>query len=126
NIRDTLALPRLRGEADKVDRMSELERIADLADRLEAADARPLTGARVDDDHRPLALVELDACRGNDADQRVIDRPWQLVAAHHNLEIIDQNGIDRMRPHLLVLIAAPAQDIQEQDRPLREVSPIFN
>src|SRR5262249_41089458 len=50
HILDTLALHRLRGEADKVDRMSELERIADLADRLEAADARPLTGARVDDD----------------------------------------------------------------------------
>src|SRR5208337_4149515 len=105
----------------EIDRVSELERIADLADRLEAADTRSLAGARVDNDHRPLALVDLDAGRGNDADQRVVDRSWQSVTAQHELKIIDQHRIDAMRSHLFVLIAAPAQNVEEQDRPLREV-----
>src|SRR5271166_3533706 len=118
-ILDALAVHRLRREADKIDRMSELECIADLADRLEAANTWPLASARVDHDHRPLARVQLDAGRGNDTDQRVIDRSWQRVASQHKLEVIDQNRIDAVRPHLLVLIAAPAQNVQEQDRPLR-------
>src|SRR5713226_9733064 len=108
HILDALTVHRLRCEADEIDRVSEPERIADLADRLEAADTWSLARARVDDDHRPLALVDLDAGRGKDSDQRVVDRSRQRVAAQHKLEIIDQDRIYGARPHLLVLIAAPA------------------
>src|SRR5690242_1440724 len=101
-----LAVQRLRCEADEIDRVPEPESIADRAHRLEAADTWSLARARVDDDHRPLALVDLDAGRGKDTDQRVVDRSWQRVSTQHELEIIDQDRIDGAHPHLLILIAA--------------------
>src|SRR5271155_2039909 len=97
HILDALAVHRLGCEADEIDRVSEPERIADLADRLEAADTGALAGARVDNDHRPLALVELNTGRGDDTDQRVVNWSWQSVTAQHKLEIIDQDRIDGTR-----------------------------
>ena len=74
NILDPLAVYRLGAEGDEINRMSEPERIADLADELEAADIWSLARARINDDDRPLAFIELDAGRGKDTDQRVVDR----------------------------------------------------
>jgi len=126
HILDALAVHRFRGEADEIDRVSEPEGVADLADGLEAADTGSLAGARIDDDDRPLARVELDAGRGKDTDQRVVDRSGQRGAVQHKLEIVNQDRLDAMRAHLRVLIAAPAQNVHEQDRPLREVAPILD
>ena len=64
DILDRLTLDRVGSEADEVDRMTRLEGLADLADRLEAPDARPLAGTRVDHDHRPLGLVDHRALGG--------------------------------------------------------------
>ena len=70
HVLDALAVYRLRGKADEIDRMSELECVADLADRFEATDTWSLAGARVDDDYRPFAFVELDAAGGRNGPAR--------------------------------------------------------
>ena len=47
-----------RPEADEIDRMAGIEGVADLALRLEAADARPLAGSRIHHHDRPLPRID--------------------------------------------------------------------
>ena len=54
DVLDRLPRHRLGQEADEVAGMAGAHGDADLAVGLEAADARPVAGARVDDDERPL------------------------------------------------------------------------
>ena len=96
DVQELLARRRHRSEADEVDRMAGIQRIADLALRLEATDAWPLAGPRVHHHDRPLARVDRDPWRRHDARERVVDRPWQRPAAHQNLMIEAQHG--RHRP----------------------------
>src|SRR6516225_1044604 len=90
-VLDALSLHRIGHEADEIHRMTGLERIADLAHRLEATDSRALPGAGVDDNDGALAIVDLDARRRDDAEQRVVDRMGQCIAAHHKLGVVDQD-----------------------------------
>ena len=57
DVLDRLARDRLGQEADEVAGMACLEGHADFALRLEPADARSVTGARIDDDEGPLLVV---------------------------------------------------------------------
>ena len=58
DVEELLAGRGHRAEADEIDRMARIQGIADLALRLEAADARPLAGARIDHHDRPLARID--------------------------------------------------------------------
>ena len=51
-------------EGDEIDRMAGAQRDADLAVRLEAADARAVAGARIDDHVGTLRRVDLDPSGG--------------------------------------------------------------
>ena len=64
DVADGLARHGVGQEADEIAGMPRLERHADLAVGLEAADARAMPGARVDDDERPPRRIELDAVDG--------------------------------------------------------------
>ncbi len=66
DVLDGLARHRIGQEADEIAGMAGLERDADLAVGLEAADAGTMPGARVDDDERPPRRIDLDARRRND------------------------------------------------------------
>jgi hypothetical protein len=112
-------------KAGKIDGVPGPECFANLAQLLEAADPWSLSGARIYDVDGTLALIDLDTLRRNDADQRVVDRTRQLVASHHQLAVVDQNGSHPVRQHLLVLVAALAEDVQEQHRPLQKVTGIL-
>src|SRR5262249_49747546 len=57
---------RIAEEDDEIDRMAFAQRHADLRIVLEAADARPVTGARVDDHIRPALRIDYYACGWND------------------------------------------------------------
>ena len=96
DVEELLAGRRRRAEADEVNRMACIQRIADLALRLEATDARPLAGPRVHHHDRPLARVDHDSRRRHDARERVVDRPRQRPAAHQHLMAEAQHG--RHRP----------------------------
>ena len=79
-------LPRLgvAEEDDEVDGMAVAQGDADLRIVLEAADARAVARARVDDHVRAALRVDGDALRRHDAHQRVVDgrssrRPHHLV-----------------------------------------------
>src|SRR4029453_16183833 len=98
---------------------------ADLGVFLEAADARAVAGARVDDHERPLLVVDLYARGRNDAHQRVIRRPlvgprirdrFVFVLEHRRLA----RGLVR-KP----LVAPLAQRVPVQHRALRGVERVF-
>ena len=75
DIGERLARHRLRKEDDEVDGVAGAQRDADFGVFLEAADARTVPRARVDDHERPLGVVDLDALGRDDAHQRVVGRP---------------------------------------------------
>ena len=74
DVLDCLPRHRLREEADEIAGMPCPEGNADLAVRLEAADAGAMAGARVDNHERTLARVDLYTIRRNDPDEHVVDR----------------------------------------------------
>src|SRR6185312_4938962 len=76
---DGLARHGFGQETDEIAGMTRLHRDTDLAVRLETADSRPMTRARIDHDERTALLVDLDALGRNDADQRIVDRLSELA-----------------------------------------------
>ena len=85
DVEELLAGYGRRPEADEIDRMARIEGVADLALRLEAADARPLAGPRVHHHDRPFPRIDYDPWRRDDARQRVVHRPGQRPTVHQHL-----------------------------------------
>ena len=121
DVLDRLPRHRLGQEAYEVTRMAGPHRDADLAVGLEPADPRPMPGTRVDHDERPLLLIDDDAGRRGDADQPIVRRPRQLATVHHELGLEVEHMRCLLGHVLMVLIAALAQDVEEQDAALPRV-----
>jgi len=77
DVQELLAGFGYRTEADKVDRVARGQGIADLAVGLDAADTRPLPGARTHHDHGSLARIGRDSRRRKNARQCIVDRSQQ-------------------------------------------------
>ncbi len=124
DVLDRLPRHRLGQEADEVARVTGPEGNADLALRFEAADAGAVSGARIDDDERPLLLVYLDGSRRRDADQNVVDRSRQLAPIHDELAAELQHMGGGLRVVLSISLAALLQDVQHEDAALPRINPI--
>src|SRR5262249_8433039 len=92
---------------------------------LEAADARPVPGSRIDDDEGPLLRVDRDPGRWDDSGQPVIDRARKLPAVHHQLPLEAQDVRRLLRHVLEILIAGLAQHIPEQQGTLRRIDNVL-
>src|SRR6266850_165416 len=124
---DRLAGDRLREEHHEVAGMRGLERDADLAVHLEAADAGAVAGARIDDDEGPLRRIGgRRPGRRLDARERIVGGALQVTAVHDDLVV---EGEHRRLAGLLVLdvlVAALAQDVPGEDRALPRVDPVVD
>jgi hypothetical protein len=128
-VRDTLdglARHRLGQEADEVAGMTGLHRDAYLAVCLETADSRTMTRARIDHDEGPSFKVNLDALRRYDAHERVVDWLVQLTPVHDQFGGVLQDVWRSLCNVLMILVAATAQDVQEQDVALSRVAHVFD
>ncbi len=124
DVRERLPGLGMAREDDKVDRVSSAQRAADLALVLEAADARSVAGARVDDDVGTASFPLQRALWRNDAHQGVVDRPRELGAVDDRLVV---EGEDGPGAHFLVFeknVPTLAQTVEEQDLTLTEVDQI--
>ena len=125
DVLDRLPGHRLRQEADEIAGMPGRERHADLALLLHAADARPVAGARIDDDERRLCRVRVHAFRRADARQHVVHRARESAPVHHQVGAVVQH-VRRLAGIVLVIgIPAFAQHVQEQRRTLADIEPIL-
>ena len=111
-------------EADEVAGVAGLEGDADLALRLEAANAGPMPGARIDDDERTLILIRFLALLGDDAHKRIVHRPRELAPIHDELAAELQHMRRGFGGMLLIALAALLEDIEEEDAALPGVNPI--
>ena len=85
---DRLAGDRLREEHHEVARMRGLERNADLAVHLEAANAGAVAGARIDDNEGPLGRIGgRRPGRRLDARERVVGGALEVAAVHDDLVV---------------------------------------
>jgi hypothetical protein len=111
-------------EPNEIAGMPCLEDDTDLAIGLEAAYARTVAGAGIDDDERALARVDCHAVGRQHADKAIVHRSRQPAPVHDELvpELEDMGR--RLGGMLLVALTALPQDVQEQDAPLARVGPI--
>jgi hypothetical protein len=127
DVEDGLAGLRVLEEDDEVDRVAAAQRDADLAVGLEAADARAMAGARVDDDEGPHLRVGRGAASGRlDAHQRVVAAARQRPPVHQHLPVEDQHG---RAAGLLMLdegVPGAAHRVPEQDGALGRVDRVFH
>src|SRR6266566_1248756 len=126
DILDDLAGHGIRQEADEIAGMPGLERHADFAVGLEAADPGAMPGARVDDDEGPARRVEFDAWRRNHLYEAVVDRPIERPAVEHQLHLVIEHVRSGLGEVFTILIAAPAHDIPEQHAALRGIDHVFH
>ncbi len=126
NVLDGLARHRIGQEADEIAGMAGLEGDADLAVGLEAADARAMAGARIDDDERPARRIDLNALRRNDPHEPIVDRPLQRAAVNDELDLVIEHMRRSLGQMLAILIAALAHDVPEQHAPLRRIDHVFH
>ena len=124
DILDRLPGHRIGQEPDEVAGMTGLEGNAHLALRLEAANARPVAGARIDDDEWTLVRIDLDALRRHDAYQRVVHWPRQLAAVHDEFAAELQHMRRSLCGMLPIALAALLQDIQKKEPALARINPI--
>ena len=107
--------------------MRVLQRDADLAVHLEAADAGAVACARVDDDERTLVRIGRGVtCRHPELHERVIRGPLELASIEDHVVFEDEH---RRLPGLLVLdilVAAVPQHIGREDRALPCIDPVFH
>ena len=109
-------------EDHEVDRVPGLERDADFGVLLEAADARTVSRARIDDDERAQRVVDAHAARRNDSHQRVVDRALERSCVGEHLPLVIEER--RLAGGLVreIVVAALTQRVPEQHRALRSLS----
>ena len=110
------SLPRLGmlAEHHEIHGVAVMQRDADLAVGLEAADSRAETRARFDDHEGALPFVDLDALGRNDFDEHLVAGTRQRLAVEDHPGFVDQH---RRRPGGLihrVLVGPFPQDVQHQ------------
>ncbi len=116
---------RFRQEPDEVARMPCLECDANLAVVLHASDSRSVTGARIENDKGPLALVDVGARGWHDSHQCIIDRALQLASIHHDLSREGQHMRCGLFGAFQVVVAPLTQHVEKQDRALTGIPPIL-
>jgi hypothetical protein len=125
DVLDRLSVNRIGQEADEIARMAGLEGNADLAVGLEAADPRPMAGARVNHHERTSGRIDCDILGRNDPCQDVIDRPVEGAAIDHQLGIIIEDMRSVLGEVLVILVAPLPQHVPEQDASLAGIDKIF-
>src|SRR5262249_39744941 len=106
--------------------MPVLQRDADLAVHLEAADAGPVARAWIDHYERPLfGIRRRMAGRRLDAHQRVIGRALEAAAGDHHLALEREHRRLARALVLEITVAALAQHVPEEDGALAGVDPVF-
>ena len=126
DVADGLAWHGVRQETDEIAGMPRLERHADLAVGLEAADARAMPGARVDDDERPPRRIELDGRRRDHFHESIVDRPIKRPAVDEELDLIVEHVRSGLGQVLAVLVAAVTHHIPEQHAALRGIHHVLH
>ena len=124
HVGERLRARRVGGEDAEVDRVPAVQRDADLALALEAADAGAVPGARIDDDVGAGVRAQRHARGRADRHQRIVDRPLEGRAVDDDVVVV---GEHRRAALLLVvheLVAALAQDVGEQQPALGGVGQV--
>ena len=126
NISDCLTGNGFGKKSNEVARMTGLECNADLAVGLEAANARTVAGARIDDDKRPQLRIDVDAVGRDDPHKSIIYGPLQLTAVHNQFDLVVEH-VRRVFGHVLaILISALTQHIPEQHAALGGIDPVLH
>ena len=122
DVLDRLTRHRLGREADEVAGMAGADRDSDLAVRLHAPDARPMTGARVDDDDRRFRGIDDRAFGRNDADKPIVDRARQLAPVKDELGSAKFSTFGYFLRRLREMdVPALVQSLEGQEAPLPRV-----
>ena len=102
--------------------MPELKGDTDFGILLEATDARSVARTGIDDDEGTLGVIDLHAFRRDDPDQGIVDGTLKGPPVRDHLPLKCQKRRWAFFLMLDVDIAALAQDIPEEHRPLGKIN----
>jgi len=105
NVLNGLTGHRIGQKADKIAGMTCRKSDADLAVMLHAADARTVTGARVENDKRSFVPFDRGAFRRDDAHQRVIHWAWQRATIEQEFDV-EAEHVRRLAGVMLEIVVA--------------------
>ena len=105
--------------------MPGLERDADLAVGLEAADARAVACARVNYNERPALWVNFDPYRGHNPREDVVHWPIEIAAVHHEFHLVIEHVRSGLGQLFAICVAALTHHIPKQDGSLRRVDHVI-
>ena len=125
DIFNGLTRHRLGHKADEVTGMTRLHGNPDFTISLEAADTRPMSGARIHDDEWPASWIDLHTLRWDNAYQQVVDRSLERPAVHHQLGRIIKDMRNRLGEMVAILVSTLAHHIQEQHAALGGICHVF-
>src|SRR5437868_10840061 len=115
----------MRQKPDEITGMACRQRDADLAVVFHAADPRTVPGARIEHDERPLAPVDRGTLRWDNAHQAVIHWTRQRAPVEYEFGV-EAQYVGRLAGVVLdIIVSALAQDIEQQNRALTCIDPVF-
>src|SRR5215470_4872531 len=106
--------------------MPSREGYTDFAVRLESTDARTMPGPRIDHNERPADWIHGDILRRDDPNKGVVDRSLERSSVEHEFRGEAENMGSLERHMLVVLVAALAHDVPEQDAALHGIDCAFD
>ena len=124
DVLDRLSRHRFGQEANEIAGMTRLKCDADFTVSLEAADAGPMSGARIHNDERPQRLVDPDVRRRNDPGEHVVDRRIERTSVDYQLRIVTQDMRRSLCQMRAIGIPATSHHVEKHDTTLNRVNPI--
>src|SRR5262249_16264589 len=104
--------------------MAGLERDTDFTLRLEATDAGPMSGPRIDDDERSLLRIDADTVGRRNANEPIVHWSPEMTAVDDKLVFELQYIRSRLRNAIEVVVAPLPHHVPEQHRALAGIDPI--
>ena len=112
-------------EANEITGVPRSQRYADFAVSLEAADARTVPSARINDHERSQLRINRDPLGGHDPHQPVVDRSLEGATIDDQFNFVPEHVRHGLSQMLAIAVPPLSHHIPEQDHALRKIDDII-
>ncbi len=125
DVLDGLTWHGIGQEPDEIAGMASPDGDANFRIGLEAAYARAVACARVDDHKGSALVIDLDALRRDDPRQCIVYRPFEGATVRHQFNLEMQDVGNLLLQMLAILVPSLAHDVEKKNCPLYRVGGVI-